>query len=112
VALLVLAATLSEGDVVEAVVQGRFRGSAGVVALVGSKVVIANDRQWKPDTVVLPVDRSLQVQGWQDDRSASLTFVLPGGHERVEAIFDQPLAIDLAQRIRDRAAASAPHAPG
>jgi hypothetical protein len=109
---MVLATLLGEGDMVEGVVQGRFRGSAGVVALVGSKVVIANDRQWKPDVLIVPVTRSLQVQGWQDDRSASLTFVFPDGHERIEAIFDRPLAIDLAQRIRDRVASSAPHMSG
>jgi hypothetical protein len=109
---MVLAAMLGEGDMVEAVVQGRFRGSSGVVALVGSKVVIANDRQWKPDTLIVPITRSLQVQGWQDDRSASLTFVFPDGHERIDAIFDRPLAIDLAQRIRDRVASSAPNVSG
>jgi hypothetical protein len=109
---MVLAAMLREGDMVEAVVQGRFRGSAGVVALVGSKVVIANDRQWKPDTLIVPVTRDLQVQGWQDDRSASLTFVFPAGHERIEGIFDRPVAIDLAQRIRDRAASSVPNVSG
>jgi hypothetical protein len=103
---------LGEGDIVEAIVQGRFRGSAGVVALVGPRVVIVNDRQWKPDTLVVPVSRNLQVQGWQDDRTASLTFVFPEGHERIEAIFDRPLAIDLAQRIRDRAASWVPNVPG
>ncbi|HEY8524782.1 MAG TPA: hypothetical protein VIL48_07465 [Acidimicrobiales bacterium] len=104
VALAVLASSLGEGDVVEAIVQGRFRNEAGVAALVGTKVVLVNDARWKPDVVVLPVGPSLQVQGWQDDRKASLTFVLPGGHERIEEIFDRPLAIEMAQRIRDRVA--------
>lgn len=109
IALAVLGAVLDEGDVVEVLVQGRFRHAAGVVALVGRKVVIVNDRQWKPDAVVVPVGPELQVQGWQDDRSASLTFVSPDGHEVVDTIFDRALAIELAQRVRDRAAAPGPN---
>jgi hypothetical protein len=93
---------------VEVVVQGRFRGASGVVALAGSKVVLVNDRQWKPEVVILAVGPHLQVQGWQDDRSASLTFVFPEGHERIDGIFDRPLAIEFAQRLRDRTAAAAP----
>jgi hypothetical protein len=108
IALAVLGAALGEGDAVEILAQGRFRHAAGVVALVGGKVVLVNDRQWKPDVVVLPVGAELQVHGWQDDRSASLTFVFPEGQEVVDTIFDRPLAIELAQRIRDRAAAIAP----
>ena len=44
---------------------------AGVAALVEGKVVLVNERQWKPDVVVLPVDNDLAVQGWQDERTAS-----------------------------------------
>jgi hypothetical protein len=112
VALAVLAAGLGEGDVVDVIAQGRFRDATGVVALVGSRVVIVNDRLWKPDTVVLPVGPNLQVQGWQDERTASLTFVFPEGREVVEGIYDRALAIELAPRVRDRAAAAAANGGG
>ncbi len=100
VALAVLASVLDEGDVVAVVVQGRFRGVPGVVALVEGRVVLANDRQWKPDVVELAVDSNLVVQGWQDERTASLTFLSGDRHEVVERIGDRGLAIELAQRVR------------
>jgi hypothetical protein len=100
VALGVLAAVLAEGDVVAVVVQGRFRGEAGVAALVEGRVVLVNDRQWKPDVVVLPVDGDLTVHGWQDERTAALTFVVGDRQEFIERIGDRGLAIEMAQRIR------------
>src|SRR5690606_38489506 len=86
VALAVLSTVLEDGDVVAVVVQGRFRGETAVAALVEGKVLIVNDRQWKPDVVVLPVDAQLVVQGWQDERTASLTFVSGDRHEVIERI--------------------------
>lgn len=112
VAFAVLAATLDDGDVVEVLVQGRFRGATGVAALVGRKVILVNDRQWKPDTVVLPVGPGLQVQGWQDDRTASLAFTFSDGQEVVDGIFDRPLGIELAQRLRERVESPAPGGGG
>ena len=100
VALAVLASALGDGDVVSVVVQGRFRGVPGVAALVEGRVVLVNDRQWKPDVVELPVDGDLVVQGWQDERTASLTFLSGDRHERIERIGDRGLAIELAQRVR------------
>jgi hypothetical protein len=116
VALAVLSTVLEDGEVVAVVVQGRFRGEAAVAALVEGKVVIVNDRQWKPDVVVLPVDAQLVVQGWQDERTAALTFVSGERHEVIERIGDRGLAIELAQRVRHalggaEAAAPAPPVP-
>jgi hypothetical protein len=104
VALAVLASVLREGEVVTMVVQGRVRGEQGVVALVGSKVILVNERQWKPDIVVIGLDSKLLVHGWQDDRSATLTFVVDDRPEVVERISDRGLAIELAQRVRHQAA--------
>lgn len=103
-ALLILAAVLEPDDVVEIVVTGRLRGLGAAAALVGSKVVLVNERAWKPDVVVIPVGNDLQVQGWQDDRSATLTFKDLDYHEAVERIPDRMLAIEFAQRTRDRIA--------
>jgi hypothetical protein len=100
VALAVLSALLEEGEVVAVVVQGRFRGVPAVAALVEGKVMLVNERQWKPDVAVLPVDGNLVVQGWQDERTATLTFVTGDRHEVIERIGDRGLAIEMAQRIR------------
>jgi hypothetical protein len=100
VALAVLATVLEEGEVVAVAVQGRFRGESGIAALVEGRVVLVNDRQWKPDVVELPVDADLAVHGWQDERTAALTFVSGDRHEVVERIGDRGLAIELAQRVR------------
>jgi hypothetical protein len=112
VALAVLATSLAEGEVVAVVVQGRFRGESAVAALVDGKVVVANDRQWKPDVVTLVVDGDLVVHGWQDDRTATLTFSVGDRHEVIERIGDRGLAIEMAQRIRHaQGAEGAPPVP-
>ncbi|HET8617619.1 MAG TPA: hypothetical protein VFM27_01585 [Acidimicrobiales bacterium] len=98
-----LGSVLDEGDVVTMLVQGGVRGYAGVAALLPGKVVLVNERQWKPDVVVLPLDASLTVQGWQDERSAALTFIVDDRHDVVERILDRGLAIEIARRIRDMA---------
>jgi hypothetical protein len=100
VALAVLATNLQDGDVVAVVVQGRLRGEPAVAALVEDRVVVVNDRQWKPDVVTFPVDADLVVQGWQDDRTAALTFVSGDRHDVLERIGDRGLAVEMAQRIR------------
>jgi hypothetical protein len=101
-ALAVLGAVLEEEDRVAIVVQGRFRGEPGVAALTAGKVVLVNDRQWKPDVTVFAVEAGLAVNGWQDERSAALTFVASDRHETIERIGDRALAIELAQRLRQQ----------
>jgi hypothetical protein len=105
-----LASLLDEGDAVAVLVVGRFRGEGGVAALVGDRIVLVNERQWKPDVVSIPVDAGLAVKGWQDDRSASLTFVAGESHETIDTIVDRGLAIEMAQRIR-RVTGAAPDPP-
>jgi hypothetical protein len=111
VALAVLSAVLDEGDDVAVVAQGRLRGHAAVAALVNGKVVLVNDRQWKPEVVVLRVDGELTVHGWQDERTASLTFVVGDGHEVIDHIGDRALAIELAQRVRHAQGGAEPAPP-
>ena len=104
---LLLAAVLEDEDVVEILVSGKLHGLAGAAALVGSKIVLVNDREWKPEVIVLPIGSTMQVQGWQDDRSATLLFADGERQEVVERIPDRLIAIEFAQRVRDRVAAIA-----
>jgi hypothetical protein len=108
VAWAVLASVLDEGDVVAVAVHGRFRGEPGVAALVGERIVLVNERQWKPDVVTFPVDLDLAVQGWQDDRSATLTFVAGDTHEILERIGDRAVAIEMAHRVRQQTGVPTP----
>jgi len=89
-------------------VHGRFRGEPGVAALVGERVVLVNERQWKPDVVTFPVDLDLAVQGWQDDRSATLTFVAGDTHESLDRIGDRAVAIEMAHRVRQQTGVPTP----
>jgi hypothetical protein len=111
VALAVLTAVLEPDDVVEIVVQGRVHGVPGVAALAGSKVVLVNERFWKPEVITLTLDGSVQVQGWQDDRTATVMIGDANQREVVERIPDRALAVELAQRVRDRIAVLATNAP-
>lgn len=104
VPVAILSAVLHDGDVVELLAHGRFRGHSAVGALVGSAVVLVSDRQWKADVVRIELAPGLQVQGWQDDRAATLTFVGPGQPVALEGINDRALAVEIAQRARDRIA--------
>jgi hypothetical protein len=105
VAFAVMSAVLEEGDVVEIVVQGRVRGVPGVAALVGSKLVFVNERWWKPEVVVMPITSGLQVQGLQDDRSATVVVSEANRQEVIELISDKLIAVEFAHRVRDRTAA-------
>lgn len=107
VAVAIAGALLAEGEVVEAVVGGKLEGNAAVVVLTDRGLLLVDDRQWKPFTERLTVDPGLQVAGWQDDRTASLTFVVGGRQLVVDQIGDRPLAVEMAQRIRYRTGASA-----
>lgn len=104
VPVAILSAVLRDGDVVELLAHGRFHGHSAVGALVGSAVVLVSDRQWKADVVRIELVPGLQVQGWQDDRAAALTFVGPGEPVALEGIGDRALAVEIAQRVRDRVA--------
>jgi hypothetical protein len=104
----VVATVLEPGEVAEAVVQGDFQHRPAVVVLTDRRVVVANDRRWSPDVRTFDVGDGLVVHGWQDDRRATLVFVVGGVGVVIDAISDRPLARDLAQRVRARCAGGPP----
>ena len=111
VAFAVLGASLDPDDVVEIVIQGKLRGVPGVGALVGSKVIFVNERVWKPDVLVLQLSATVQVQGWQDERTATVMVADGDRQEVVERIPDRLIAVEFAQRVRDRVAAISTQPP-
>ncbi|MEY2454997.1 MAG: hypothetical protein QOH64_3472 [Acidimicrobiaceae bacterium] len=94
---------LRDGEVVECVVQGQIYGANAVAVLTNARLLIVNDREFKPDIIDIALDPSVTVQGWQDDRTASLLIQQGASSAQLERIADRPLAMELAQRIRARA---------
>jgi hypothetical protein len=94
---------LQEGEIVECAVQGQLYGSNAVVLLTNSRLLLVNDREFRPDVVEFVVDAAVSVQGWQDDRAAALLIQRNELSAQVERIGDKPLAQEIAQRIRARA---------
>jgi hypothetical protein len=107
VAAVVAGAVIEDGATVEAVVGGRFEGNGAVVVLTDRSLLLVDEREWKPTVERLPLDASLQVQGWQDDRTASLTFVFAGRTLVLDQIPDRELAVEMAGRIRYRTGTTA-----
>jgi hypothetical protein len=94
---------LHEGEIVECAVQGQLYGSNAVVLLTNGRLLIVNDREFRPDVIEIVVDASVTVQGWADDRAAAVLVQRNEVSAQVERIADKPLAQELAQRIRARA---------
>ncbi len=107
VAVVVAGALLGQGEVVEAVVGGRYEGHGSVLVLTDRGLWLVDDREWRPFVEQIAVTPQLEVQGWQDDRTASLTLVLHGRSLVLDQIPDRELAVELAGRIRYRTGATA-----
>ena len=104
VAIGVLSMLLEEDEVVEALVGGRYQNQAGVAALTNRRLILVNEHEWVPDIRVVALSGDLVVQGWQDDRTASLIFVTEGQSVTFSFIIDRPLAQEMAQLVRNRVA--------
>jgi hypothetical protein len=104
VAAAVLSALLHDGEHVESLVQGRYQSNAGLAVLTDERIMLLNDHEWRPDIREIAITADLVVQGWQDDRTASLTFVAEGRSMTIEMITDRPLAQEMAHLIRARVA--------
>jgi hypothetical protein len=104
VAAAILSALLGEGEQVRALVQGMYQGNAAVGVFTNERILLVNDHEWRPDVREVPVTADLVVQGWQDDRSASLVFVTEGQSVTFSMILDRPLAQEMAHLIRARVA--------
>jgi hypothetical protein len=104
----ILSALLQDGEVVECLVQGRVNDCDGACALTNLRLILLNDRMWKPDTLSLTVNAALTVQGWQDDRTAALVISNAAVSATIDRIVDRSIAQEMAQRIRARAGTAPP----
>lgn len=101
-AAAIISVVLGDGEMVEFGVGGNYLGKSAFAVLTDQRLLIVNDREWKPDVVSLDVDNQLTVQGMGDDRTASLTFASGPTMVLVDGISDTALAREMAQRIRAR----------
>ena len=99
-ALAVAGAVLDDDEVVEIVLAGKFRDQNAVCVATAKRVIVANEGPWKPVIEEFSYDPALTVQGWANEKVASLTFVLGDRSETIELIADRALANEAAQRIR------------
>ena len=101
-AFAVLSVMLEEGERVESVVQCRYRGVDGALALTDRRLLAVNAREWDPDVTPIGLEPGLSVQGWQDDRRAALVFARDGHEIVVDRIADRGIAQQVAASIRAR----------
>lgn len=101
-ACVIAGALLGEGETVEALVAGRVYAHDGAVVLTTHRLLLLNDREFKPEMVEIPLDSNLSVEGWQDDRMASLTFSSGGFTITVDSIRDRDIAQGMARAVRMR----------
>jgi hypothetical protein len=104
VALGIVSAILDDDERVEALVCGRYLDRSAVAVVTPERLLVINDREWRPDVVTIVVEPGLVVQGWQDDRTATLVFESAGVQTTVDRIVDRPLAHEMANLLRYRAA--------
>jgi hypothetical protein len=102
-AVAVVGALLGDGELVECAVHGQFYGASALGVMTNRRLLLVNDREWKPDVASFNVDGALTIQGWQDERTASLMFQSGAQTAQLERIGDRPLAMEMAQRLRARA---------
>lgn len=100
-AFAVAGVSLKDGEVVEALVAGRYQGNPAILLLTDVGLLLVDDRPWKPAVERIEVTSDLQVQGMQD-RAATLTVITSSAQFVVDSIADAPLAVEMAQRIRYR----------
>jgi hypothetical protein len=94
---------LKEGDVVEQVLVGTYHNIEGATALVSGDLLLVNVREWQPEVVRVPL-AGMGVQGLADGKMASLQFTSGETQDGFAGVSDTDLAIEFANRIRQRAA--------
>ena len=104
IALGILTGLLEPDERVYGLVQGVYQSYIAMGALTDRRVLLVNEQEWVPRVRSIPLTADLVVQGWQDDRTASLIFLAEGQSITLSGISDRPLAQDFAHRLRDRVA--------
>ena len=101
-AALSVASEFEADEVVEIAVAGRFRACDAVALLTNRRVILANDRAWDPEIVIIDDVAGLGVEGWAERRSATLRLTDGDDVHVFDRINDTAVAESLAHAIRSR----------
>ncbi len=101
-AALIVADRLEAGESVLAAAVGRFQGANAVIIITDRRMLVANDRAWAPDIVLVGLEPGLAVQGWADGHNAVLRFERDGRELVVDRIADAEIAREIAGVVRER----------
>ena len=93
---------LHDGEQVETVVVGRFRGHEAVAMLTDRRLLIANSREWDPEVVSIENVSGLEVEGWVERRAATLRLTDGTMVHVMDRINDTSVAETLAAALRAR----------
>jgi hypothetical protein len=104
VALGILSVLLETGETASALVQGQYQSHPAVAVLTDRRILLVNEHEWAPDVREIRIEPDLKVQGLQDERTASLTFITGGVGVTISLIADRPLAHEMARLVRARVA--------
>ena len=95
-------AILDEGELVQHVLAGRFRGHDAVALLTDRRLVIGNAREWDPEVVSVENLSGLKVEGWIERRSATLRLTDGTMAHVMDRINDTSVAETVAGALRAR----------
>ena len=95
-------AALADGEQVETVLVGRFRGYEAVAILTDRRLLLANAREWDPEVVSVENLSGLQVEGWVERRSATLRLTDGTMVHVMDRINDTSVAETFTSALRSR----------
>ncbi len=101
-AALIVADRLEAGVSVLAAAVGRFQGANAFIIIADRRMLVANDRAWAPDIVLVCLEPGLAVQGWADGHNAVLRFERDGRELVADRIADAEIAREIAGVVRER----------
>lgn len=93
---------LVDGETVRYAVGGRFRAKDGVVMLTNRRLIVANDREWDPEVVVIDDLDAVQIEHWVERRAAILRITADGKAHVVDRINDLEVVETLVESVQNR----------
>jgi hypothetical protein len=104
VVLGIAAASLDDDELVESIVVGKLADIDAAAVLTDTRLLLLDDRQWRPGRTEVAVDAGTSVQGLVEGNHATLVFTRGDVAVTLTRIGDLALAQEFAARVRARAA--------